>query len=269
MILIFIAYTLIWYGIDYWILPFFGENYTPTTAFKFWKFVAFIFYLFIECNLIAFGFQYFQRTIRFEKRLRIMQNEKLEIEYAFLRAQINPHFLNNTLNFFYAKSLPLSQELSNSIMTLSEIMRYSLQMDQNKQLMPLSQEIEHVQNVININQLRFNHTLNLDLTVIGEIHSVLIVPLTIVTVVENILNHGDCKNPDFKAKIVVTIDPDNNFELFSTNKKKYSKTESSIGIGLQNLKKRLKNYYGNNFQLDVNDQNDFYTLSLKILNKTL
>ncbi len=77
----------------------------------------------------------------------------------FLKAQINPHFLHNTLNFLYAKSLPYSSELSEGILTLSEIMRYSLEKEEDRGgKVLLTKEIEHVNNVIKIQQLRFDHS---------------------------------------------------------------------------------------------------------------
>ncbi|HEY4208889.1 MAG TPA: histidine kinase, partial [Puia sp.] len=78
-----------------------------------------------------------QRTTRLEK-------EKMQADYLFLKAQINPHFLHNTLNFLYARSLPYSSELSEGILTLSEIMRYSLDKEEDAEgKVLLTREIEH------------------------------------------------------------------------------------------------------------------------------
>lgn len=265
LLLTFILYTMLWYVVDYWIAPAIGIEFTPP-AFTFVPFVASILYMFLECSLIAFGFQYFKKTLNQEKLLRVLQNEKLEIEYAFLRAQINPHFLNNTLNFFYAKSLPLSGELSTGIMTLSQIMRYSLQMDQNNQLMPLTDEIEHIKNIININQLRFNNSLHIDLIVEGDIQNASIVPLTLVTFLENILKHGDCTNKNARALINLKVDENKNIIIKAFNEKKSEQTEPSNGTSLENLQKRLKSYYGDNFNLIINNQDAFYELNLNISN---
>ncbi|MFW0716129.1 sensor histidine kinase [Pedobacter sp. N23S346] len=266
LILIFISYVLVWYIVDYCILPKIGKDYIPTSEFKFWQFVLVIFYIFIECNTVAFGFQFFKKTLNHQRQLRVIQNEKLEIEYAFLRAQINPHFLNNTLNFFYAKSLPLSQELSDGIMTLSEIMRYSLQADQNNQLTLLIDEIEQIKNMIKINQLRFENSLNINLIVLGDIQNFLVVPLTLATILENILKHGDCTNKNAKAEIKLTIDNDI-LVVNAFNKKKNKHSIPLEGISLKNLRTRLKNYYGDGFKLIINDQELFYRVNLTIPKK--
>lgn len=260
----FIFFTILWYLIDYWIAPKLNTIYTITSEFEFIPFVASILYIFVQWSLIAFGFQYFKKTLKHEKQLRVLQNEKLEIDYAYLRAQINPHFLNNTLNFFYAKSLPLSSKLSNGIMTLSEIMRYSLQANQNNQLMPLTDEIDHIRNIISINQLQANNSLHLDLRIEGDIQHILIVPLTLVILLENILKHGECNNQDERARINIKLDKDNNIKIETFNKKKRELSEQSNGNSLENLQKRLKSYYGENFSFNINDQIEFYELSLNI-----
>lgn len=268
IIIIFISYTLVWYVVDYLILPQIGEDYIPTSQFQFGHFVTVIFYIFIECNVVAFGFQFFKKTINHQRLLREIQNEKLEIEYAFLRAQINPHFLNNTLNFLYAKSLPLSKDLSDGIMNLSEIMRYSLQIDQNNQLMPLTDEIEHLKNVININRLTFNNCFYINLIINGDTNDCSIAPLTLITILENIIKYGDCTDQDAESYIKLQIDGDKNLAIETFNKKKSNPIEHSNGNNIENLQKRLKSYYGNNFKLITNDQESFTILNLKIPNKT-
>lgn len=259
-----IVYTILWYLIDYWIAPKLNTIYTITSEFEFIPFVASILYIFVQWSLIAFGFQYFKKNLNQQKLLRVLQHEKLEIEYAFLRAQINPHFLNNTLNFFYAKSLPLSEELSNGIMTLSQIMRYSLQMDQNNQLVPLTHEIDHIKNIININELRFKNNLFIDLIVEGDIQNATIVPLTLVILIENILKHGDYSKQDARAVINLKIAKDKTLEIKTFNKKKSEQSAPPHGTSIENLQKRLRNYYGKKFNLSINDQDNFYELNLNI-----
>ena len=96
--------------------------------------------------------------------------ERLQTEHAYLRAQISPHFLHNVLNFFYAKSLPYSPELSDGILTLSSVMRYALQNEEDSNgMVLLDKEVEHLQNIIKINQLRFSNKLQIQFTVTGNL----------------------------------------------------------------------------------------------------
>ena len=133
-----------------------------------------------------------------KKQRKILEEQKMQLEVEkssanlnFLKAQINPHFLHNTLNFLYAKSLPYSPELSEGILTLSDIMRYALSEGNARDgKAPLKDEIEHVWNVIKINQLRFSNKLNVEFVVTGLVNGVTIIPFVLITIVENAFKHG-------------------------------------------------------------------------------
>ncbi|MCX2432662.1 sensor histidine kinase [Pedobacter sp. GR22-10] len=225
--------------------------------------------MFVKYALLSFSIYYFRQSINREKELRIIEKEKLDTEYAFLRAQINPRFLNNTLNFFFAKSLPLSEELANGIMTLSEIMRYSLAIDSDDRMTLIDQEIEHIKNVIKINQLRFNHKLQIDFKIEGNTHNVRLIPLILITVVENILKHGNCTDQNYPVKIFLTINEADGYVYLNTfNRKKKGPKELSSGIGLDNIKKRLAHHYQKRFILNITESEQDYFLDLSIPSST-
>ena len=165
----------------------------------------------IPVLIICFLFAYVSNMREAVKQRRILQAQKLQLEaqisqanFNFLKAQINPHFLHNTLNFLYAKSLPYSAELSEGILTLSDIMRYALnQGNQKDGKAPLKDEIEHVQNVIKISQLRFSNQLKVNFEIEGNVEGRMIIPFVLITLVENAFKHGDLKNPDYPIDIKV------------------------------------------------------------------
>ncbi len=199
-----------------------------------------------------------------KKQQKILEIQNLEANYNFLKAQINPHFLHNTLNFFYAKSLPYSEELSDGILTLSEIMRYALSKENaidGKIL--LKDEIEHLRNVIKINQLRFSNKLNVIFEVNGVVGEVMMIPFVLITIVENAFKHGDLKNPDYPIDIQLTV-VDDSLTFLCKNKKKTGPKELSTGIGLDNTKKRLDMVYGTKYTINIIDETDFYTTELII-----
>jgi len=206
-----------------------------------------------------------------KKRKKILeeQNLQLQIEKSsanlnFLKAQINPHFLHNTLNFLYAKSLPYSGELSEGILTLSDIMRYALsETNARDGRAPLKDEIEHVWNVIKINQLRFNNTLNVEFTVNGQTDGLTIISFVLITIVENAFKHGDLKNQEAPIEINVQV-KGNKLKFSCRNKKKTGPKELSTGVGLDNIRKRLDIAYGDNYHLDIKDEPGFYTTELTI-----
>ena len=199
-----------------------------------------------------------------KKQQKILEIQNLQANYNFLKAQINPHFLHNTLNFFYAKSLPYSEELSDGILTLSEIMRYALSKENaidGKIL--LKDEIEHLRNVIKINQLRFSNKLQVVFEVHGLVGEVMMIPFVLITIVENAFKHGDLKNPDYPIDIQLTVVNDS-LTFWCKNKKKNGPKELSTGIGLDNTIKRLDMVYGIKYTINIIDETDFYTTELII-----
>ena len=199
-------------------------------------------------------------------RLQNMEHEKVIAEKQFLQSQINPHFLYNTLNFFYAKSLSLSPELAESVLLLSNIMRYSLEQKENSSgMIFLEDEIEHINNVIKINQFRFNNKLQTQFLVSGNTKNVRIVPLVLITLVENAFKHGELLNADFPVTIILAINENNQtLNFIVKNKKKTGPKETGTGIGLENAKRRLAFVYNGNETLELKDQEELYTAILKL-----
>ncbi len=221
--------------------------------------------------LVSFVVAYLTYVRESLKQRRILEAQKLQLEaqisqanFNFLKAQINPHFLHNTLNFLYAKSLPYSPELSEGILTLSDIMRYALSKGNQKEgKAPLLDEIEHLNNVIKITQLRYNNQLKVDFEVSGEVNGLTIVPFVLITLVENAFMHGDLKSTDHPLTIKVNVSG-NKLHFYCRNKKRSGPKQLSTGIGLDNIKKRLDLAYGKNYHFLVKDEQEFYTTELTI-----
>jgi sensor histidine kinase YesM len=207
-----------------------------------------------------------------KKHRKILEEQKMQLEveksqanFNFLKAQINPHFLHNTLNFLYAKSLPYSTELSEGILTLSDIMRYALSPSATKDgKVMLKEEIEHVRNVIKINQLRFSNNLNVNFDVNGVVNGATIIPFILITLVENAFKHGDLKSPEYPIDIKLDVNKGASLYFYCRNKKKTGTKELSTGIGLDNIKKQLDLTYGRGYALNVKDEAEFYTTELTI-----
>jgi LytS/YehU family sensor histidine kinase len=211
-------------------------------------------------------------NLRDEKKQRkVLEAQKMQLEvdksqanFKFLKSQINPHFLHNTLNFLYAKSLPYSAELSEGILTLSDIMRYALnEAAGSDDKAPLKDEIEHVRNVIKINQLRFSNNLHVNFEVQGVINGAEIIPFVLITIVENAFKHGDLQKPEYPIEIKLNVEQ-NRLHFYCRNKKKTGPKDISTGLGLDNIRNRLQFAYGNNYKLLIKDDTDFYTTELTI-----
>jgi len=211
-------------------------------------------------------------NLRDEKHQRkLLEAQKLQLEvdksqanFKFLKSQINPHFLHNTLSFLYAKSLPYSAELSEGILTLSDIMRYALQeSNESDDKASLKDEIEHVRNVIRINQLRFSNNLHVKFEVNGMINGTEVIPFLLITLVENAFKHGDLQRVEHPIEIKLTVEQ-NRLYFYCHNKKKSGPKEMSTGLGLDNIRNRLGFAYGSNYKLLIKDETEFYTTELTI-----
>ncbi len=239
----------------------------------------------VDYFFLAAAYFYFDRSVKDSVRMRkldeenrikemenarlkqeelIREKEKVAFEYAYLRAQINPHFLYNTLDYLYSKSLRCSEELSEAILMLSEIFRYSAKSEDANGLVLLSVEIKHIKNIIQMNRLRYNGSLNINFIVDGKIGHFRIIPLVLVTIVENILKHGELLDPAYPANINLQIQDD--YLLFqSENKILYDSKVSNTGVGLENAKKRLDAVYGDTrYSMSIREENGFYSTNLSI-----
>jgi len=197
-----------------------------------------------------------------EQQLRAAEKGLMEANLAFLKSQINPHFLFNALNFLYAQVYPHSENAARGILLLSETMRYALHEDHNGKVM-LDQEVKHLYNYIAINQLRFNNQLQVDFTVEGSIHYLMIIPLVLITFVENCFKHGDLA--DATRPLIIRLAVVHNHLTFQTrNKKRHGPKEKTTGIGLVNTRQRLDLMYRNRYSLITNDEPDDYTCTLSI-----
>lgn len=195
----------------------------------------------------------------------LAQKEKIQYQYAFLRAQINPHFLYNTLNVLFSQALPLSEDLANNIMKLSDLMRYSLDSVESENMkVPLQKEVDHLQTLIDIHHLRFSDSKFIDYSFNGTSENHFIPPLSIITVVENAFKYGDLSNPKFPLMIKIEITSDSLYFTSRNKKKKNDVKVLSNNVGLDNLSKRLDFAFKDQYKIDITNDDDFYTFELTI-----
>lgn len=215
------------------------------------------------------------KNSREKDRLLLMQKQEvadlkaanIQSELSFLQSQINPHFLFNTLNSFYSKSVQLSADLAEGIETLSSIMRYAIQpYGPNKErsdTVSLMDEILHIDNVIKIYRLRYPDTMHLDFKVEGKIQNVHIIPFVLITLVENVFKHGDLNDHNNPAKLHLV--KENGTLTFTTqNKVRVGIKEQGTSIGLANVLNRLRHTYGDKSNFESREENGIYFASLKI-----
>ena len=143
----------------------------------------------IFIGLLRFAEGWFE----FEAKKKEIENEKLTAELNFLKAQINPHFLFNTLNNLYYLAYTKSENTTEVIAKLSQMMRYMIY-DSNYPQVPLNKEIEYMQNYISLERLRLNNQIPIEFEIKGNTENVLITPLIFITFLENAFKHGVSNN---------------------------------------------------------------------------
>ena len=201
-----------------------------------------------------------ERSQTEEQRL-LLKQETLSAELKALKAQINPHFLYNTLNYFYIKSSEVSSELAEGVLKLAEIMRYSMQDDRNR--VSLNEEINYMNQFIDLHQLRNSHKLFIDFTVIGPTEAKEIPPFLLIGLVENAFKHGKMNEVD--CPLIIRIEASNSgITFFTSNKKNQKKRVESNNIGLSNLRQRLALTYEDNYTFEVIQDEDNYSCTLII-----
>jgi Histidine kinase len=195
------------------------------------------------------------------------QQEKLLFEYAFLRAQINPHFLHNTLNVLFSQALTVSPGLADNILKLSSIMRYSLEnLEQENGKVSVQKELEQVQTLIDINNIRFGNSKTIKYSVKGELNGQMVPPLSLITVVENAFKYGDLKDAENPLEIKVLLSPGEMYFYCKNKKRKNEVQFSSMHIGITNLSKRLDIAFKDKYVMKAADEKDFYIFELTLKN---
>ncbi len=205
-----------------------------------------------------------QEWFELDARKKELENEKLTTELQFLKAQINPHFLFNTLNNLYFLAFTQSPNTAEVVVKLSQMMRYMIY-ESNHEKVPLSKEIEYIQNYISLEKLRLEDNFPVSFEVQGNAEGVRITPLILITFVENAFKHGVTNNIKAAYVSVKIILADKNC-IFSVENSKIPQQAKNVkeksGIGLQNVKRRLALSYPDNYTLEVEDKPTFYKVQL-------
>jgi len=199
----------------------------------------------------------FKQTIENEK----LKNQLLRAEQDFLRAQINPHLLFNTLSFIKYAAKKNPEEADQAVMRLSGIMSFAL--DSNTQTIKLTKELEQVENIIELNQLRFNHKLNISYTKQLHDSQVSIIPIVLLTLVENIFKHGNLSDEKYPAKISVQTTSEH-IILHTSNLQNRNSTAVSHNKGLLNIRSRLDQAYKNRYEFHHETVDNLFKVYIKI-----
>jgi two-component system LytT family sensor kinase len=200
--------------------------------------------------------------MKVEKEQLVLKETVLNAEVNFLKSQVNPHFVFNTLNNIYSLVYHKSEKALPAIMRLSELMRY-MTTETAVDRIYLDKEIKYIDNFLELESLRVNGEAHVEFKVTGETSAVMITPLLLIPFVENGFKHGIVTDANSPFIIELTV-KDNLLHLHTSNKINQSQKDSSSGIGLQNVKRRLQLIYPGKYELKNGKEGDHYICNLSI-----
>lgn len=193
-----------------------------------------------------------------------LQHELIRAQNAFLKAQINPHFLFNTLNFVYNSVRKTSVQAAETILSLSQMMRYALESGEDDQEISLLAEVEQVENLIHLHQVRHDYQLQVQLTYDQQLAGIRLIPLVLLTLVENVFKHGNLLQPGSPATIDLSCQ--NNRLIIRTANLKLHDQQSGHRIGLDNIQRRLLQFYHERASFRTyNDEKGYFYAELKVI----
>ena len=200
-----------------------------------------------------------------------LENKNLQSELSFLKSQINPHFLFNTLNSLYALTLKKSDKAPELVLQLSDMMRYMLYKSNEKEV-PLDQEIKYIENYLALERTRYGNKARIEFDYVGEPASQYkVAPLLFITFLENSFKHGLSQSIEhgFVECFIYTENGVIDYTLQNSKTTERDDNYFQGGIGLVNVKRRLELIYPKRYQLDIHETEDTYVVNLKIQGATV
>jgi len=195
-----------------------------------------------------------------EKIKALVETHKITAELSFLKAQLNPHFLFNSLNSIYSLANKKSDYTTDAIVTLSELMRYMIY-ETDKEFVSLQKEIDYIKNYISLQNLRLKDSSGVRFNVHGNLDQH-IEPLLLISFIENAFKYGTdyTGKTDIKIKIIVE---GSNLTLKVTNYISLKeKNNPNSGFGIQNIENRLNLLYPKSYVLKIEESNNLYKVEL-------
>jgi LytS/YehU family sensor histidine kinase len=217
-------------------------------------------------NLIYFlAVVFFSLMVRMNSRWKKAEKERLKAELSYFKAQINPHFLFNTLNSIYSLAIQKADNTPEAVVKLSGMMRYVLS-DASNDFVPLVKEIGYITDYIDLQRIRFGDTVTVNFTQ-GNIDSnPAIAPLILIPFIENAFKFG--VNPEKDSILGIKIElsgQEFHMNVFNNKVSERSRTDAPGGLGISNARHRLELLYPEKYRLIIEDWENEYKVDLFII----
>ncbi|RLZ10768.1 sensor histidine kinase [Faecalibacter macacae] len=202
--------------------------------------------------------------IKQRKVYQEVKEEKQLSEIAYLRAQINPHFLFNTLNSIYALTLQKSDNAPDAVMKLSKMMRYVVT-DSAADFIALQKDIDYIKNYIQLQKLRLVNQNSINISITGNFTNYSISPLLLINFIENAFKYGIVDVVENPIKIDIQLEEGIlNFMVVNAISNYDVNEEDKSLTGISNSKKRLDYYYPDRYDLNIDESNQQFKVELKL-----
>lgn len=240
------------------------QIYYPTTRGTYFPGITFTLIETLPIIILLVSFKFIWDLNKKQREVENLKTLIKESELQFLKSQINPHFLFNNLNNLYAYSLEDSTKTSSIILELSSVLRYMLY-DCKENYVSLAKEIKHLQSFSALNELQIEDRGTINFTTNSSDTKYYIAPLILNVFIENAFKHSTASQTN-NIKIFINISITKSGVLNFTCKNSFTNYNNTFGIakgiGLANVKKRLQLLYPNSHQLNINKNNNTYTVNL-------
>ncbi|ARS39518.1 hypothetical protein CA265_07580 [Sphingobacteriaceae bacterium GW460-11-11-14-LB5] len=264
------AYLILTVCLDYIVINYTDYNGPIKLIFNAAFFAAPI-YRAIYFMCFATSYYFLLNFLEERKKIEDLEKQRLnniiqiaKSENAFLKAQIQPHLLFNTLDFIYQNAKDSSPVAAEAIHSLSEMMRYSVDSNKDREFILLDEEINQVENLINLHQLRKDHHVQLRFWYDDEIRNIKIIPLVLTTLVENMFKHGELLTESHPAEVSLRTEHDQ-LIIETSNLIRAVKDNSGLSSGMENIRKRLAYTYGKSAEFNYfADSNHYFKVMLTI-----
>lgn len=214
----------------------------------------------------AVGFKIFKSYIQNQEKVNELKNQNLETELEVLKDQINPHFLFNALNGIHVQSRKRPEEVPESILLLSDLLRYQLY-DCAQEKVMLKNEIDYLHNYLELEKTRRNDA-KIDFHIDGHPNGHRVAPFLFIPFVENAIKHGSSMNNDDFINIYLKIEENKIHFLVENSKPENPIQHIGGGIGLPNVKRRLELLYPDAHELNITDEKEKYKIQLTLMDKS-
>ncbi len=263
-----IGLIVIYAFIKYFIAYYYKDYYLAVGPMN--KEIPKLFWPYTLSTIIPSGFMIFLSTVykvmadwfRNEQVQNELKFQKTQAELQFLKSQINPHFLFNSLNNIYALAYKKSDETPEAILKLSEIMRYMLKESEDYKV-DLKDEIKYLESYIDLHKLRYKDDIQFTARISIDQENYRVMPLLLISFIENIFKHGDVINPKNPVSIVLEVNK-GLLKFKTVNTIREGNKDESSGIGMKNILRRLELLYPKRFKLETTQEDNQYKVSLEL-----